>query len=225
LKPDLEARMAQYEDGRIEFAILSLVKDPLIGLRTELALNVKSLSTVSTRLDELAPDWRTFSMFMSEEIGEFSDATLVGPSVDYSLSEADIFNATLPSDVGIKLAVDTVWDILRYRSALASVQARLRTSIREEEESHHRDEEKVRERRHDYGPAIQTWITFQARKGALRDILVLGKQENTGNGSFSGYSPEAEKRQWEQSSSFEESFDAEVQEQGLDKGDSEYKGD
>ncbi|MCJ1390841.1 hypothetical protein MMC18_003702 [Xylographa bjoerkii] len=175
VKPDLEARMAEYEDGQIEFAILGLVKDPLINLVHELASNVKGIQALETHLDEANPNWRSFTACTSIETEGVPENTLFGPDLHFQIDEATIESAVLLPEVQHKLSSGSTSDadIIGIRKKLAFEQTNLRVAIKEEQASDHHDEDRAAARRHDYGPAVKTWIEFLARKGILGDLLDL----------------------------------------------------
>ena len=93
VKPDLEARMNAYDDRTMEFAILSLVQDPLIRLKSLLAGNVRSLLALNSCLAQSGESWLIPNRDVTIEAGdrlEFSNATIVGPDMDFGLTEDDI---------------------------------------------------------------------------------------------------------------------------------------
>lgn len=154
LKPDLEARMARYEEGQIEFAILSLVKDPLSILVLSLARNVKGISALTVRLDEIGKDWREFTIFHAN--GN-SDDLLHTADRAYGLTHEDISQAEVPELVVNVLTRDNVQEIIEARQTLISSQAELRRDIREELQSLMSDEEKAIARSRDLGAKMQNF--------------------------------------------------------------------
>lgn len=171
MKPDLQARMAEYEEGQIDFAILSLLKDPLTRLSEELASSVKGLQALSAHLDEKEPEWQAISGTLIDRDDAATEGTLHGADADYLVTEEAIANATMPTETRQALANSTVEDLLHHRYSLMLAQKKLRLSIKEGQASNRSDEEKAGERRHDYGPAVQAWLRFHARKSAVKTIL------------------------------------------------------
>lgn len=157
-KPDIEARMAQYEEGQIEFAILSLVRDPLLEMVPALAKNVKDINALSTRLDTVKPRWKDF--IDSSTNGEFMDTNSFISSVNlaYGLSQ-EMLDQAEPSQAVMDLCHgDVASDILGHREHLITTQADLRMSIREEIQSNQSDEERAAARTCDYGARIQNFV-------------------------------------------------------------------
>ena len=171
MKLDIEARMAKYDDGQIEFAILSLVKDPLIGLRRELAQNVKSIQALHKRLKEITPDWEVLITAAIADKGSAPEGSITGPDPDYLLEAEDIESASIHQYVHDGLSSDSILDLVKILKNTAVSQLPLRASIKEEQEVNQADEEKAAARRYDYGPALQTWLRFHARKSVIKAIL------------------------------------------------------
>ena len=169
-KPDIEARMAQYEEGQIEFAILSLVRDPLLEMIPALAANVKAINALSTRLDAVKPAWKGFidPSTSSENVGKntFIDRS----NLTYGLTQ-EILDQAEPSQAVMDLCHGNVApDILRHREQLIATQIDLRTSIGEEMQSNRLDEEKTAARTCDYGARIKNFVrTMKVKKQSLRE--------------------------------------------------------
>ena len=162
--------MAEYEDGQIEFAILSLVKDPLVSLLPKLASNVKSIQSLSARLERVEPDWRQVTTRTISEEMLVPDNALTGPDNTYGLTQENIDTSQL-SEFITQDRPSNAADILVFRQKLVTSQAELRMSIMSEFESNRLDEEKAASRRHDYGPVIQKWILCHARQSAIEKVL------------------------------------------------------
>src|SRR5467141_2151306 len=81
VKPEIRSRMTEYEEGQIEFSVLSLVRDPILDITRELALNVKCLETVNRQLDEgIATSDHTFANLPD---------VILGPALDLGLTQDD----------------------------------------------------------------------------------------------------------------------------------------
>ena len=60
VKPALQARMAQYAEGQIEFSLMAVVQDPILDDRDALAANIQSIRKVELALDKKNPEWKRF---------------------------------------------------------------------------------------------------------------------------------------------------------------------
>ena len=169
--------MAAYEDGQIEFAILGLVKDPLVNLVRDLASNIKGIQAVEALLDQTDVDWRSSGANTGIET-EVPENTLLGTDMHFQIDNTSIESATLLPEVQHKLSGSSTnaTDILDFRRKLALDQTSLRVAIKEEQASDYHDEDRAAARRHDYGPAVKTWTEFLARKGILGELLDSKKE-------------------------------------------------
>lgn len=171
-KPEIEDRMAQYEEGQIEFAILGLVKEPLSGFIFALAKNVKSLAIVTERLDSLKPDWRDFIESSANVDLLLTENVVTGPDSIYELTHELIERSQLPQSLEAVISRDLVADILECREKLVFEQTGLRASVIEEQQSNRSDHERAASRRYEYGPAVEALVAILARKAVLQDIVV-----------------------------------------------------
>ena len=174
-KPEIEGRMGEYGDGQIEFAILSLVKDPLLDLVPRLAANVKGTQAVSTRLDQVQPDWQHFTTQARDATYSTYDDGITGPHDAYNLTSETIETAVLPEAVQHMIQGGSrTADLLTCLQGLFAEQAGLRKAINAEIGFTHQDEERAASRRHDYSPLIQSWIRAHARRGAIKTLVEHG---------------------------------------------------
>ncbi|KAI4174823.1 MAG: hypothetical protein LQ343_002061 [Gyalolechia ehrenbergii] len=147
--PEIESRMAQYEEGQIEFAIMSLVREPLADLVTALAENVMSINVLSQRLGQVKPGWEDF---LSERTGDgkaAGDETIIGPCEHYQLYAETIDQAEPSPVLQTRLKSDRVTELLTAREELVTAQAGLRASIRDETKAFRTDNERAASRRND----------------------------------------------------------------------------
>lgn len=163
--------MAEYEEGQIEFAILALVKDPILTLVTSLAENVMCLRALSARMNDITSDRNDLQMTLAQGMNSLVDGTLLGPDLNYNLSEDAVNQATISAAAEQKITDLAAVDLLAYQQELEGEQAGLRRSIKEEQQSVRSDEERASSRRHDYGPVVQAWLRMLARKQALRPLM------------------------------------------------------
>ena len=160
--------MAQYEESQIEFAILSLVKDPLIDLVSDLAGNVRSLMAIQSRLDEIKADWR------SSTTKGFDDSTrqqepgfLTGPDAGLGLTEEHILTTPRTQQMKNQLAVASATEAMTMRKELITAQQGLRMALQEEIQSKHSEEERASARTRDFGAKMQKF----ARKVKATEVV------------------------------------------------------
>lgn len=172
VSPLLTARMIDCAEDQIQFSLMSLVRDPIISYREDLAANIKTLQALEARLDSLKPDWKSFTAD-SMEVGN-------GPDVSSStqLSEKTgvtaeaIQAAIIPSSIEREMTVvDDVTALIDLRQRVISDQVKICSSIEEEEQLARLDEQKAAERRHDHGPLIRAWLGMLAENGILKELV------------------------------------------------------
>ena len=163
--------MARYGDGQIEFAVLSLVRDPLVMLRSSLAENIRNLQLLTARLDRMFSGWKEFVSKSADAGAPDSGNPAFGPDPDYGIEQRMIDEIEPSPTYQERLSTQSHEALLSYRQELAQDQVGLRFSIKEEQESCRLDEEKYARRRHDYGPALRAWVQFHAEKGMIKELL------------------------------------------------------
>ena len=163
MKPEIRSRMTEYEEGQIEFSVLSLVRDPILDITRDLALNVKCLEIVNRRLDEgTAASDHTFADL---------PGVILGPSLDLGLTQKDIDCAEIPQAVLETYQASTLKELDLLQQRLIDSQQSVRASMKEELQSCQADDDHAAGRRHEYGPAVRSWIGMLARKAVIKGLL------------------------------------------------------
>lgn len=158
--------MAQYEENQIEFAILSLVKDPLIDLVSNLADNVYDLRAIQSQLDDIQPDWRSFTTNdFDEGNGYHKLMFLLGPDPSLGLTEEHISTTRVRQTQEHRFEVKSATAGLAKRKELILAQQGLRMAIQEEIQSKRLEQERASARTRDSGAKMQKFARkVQARK-------------------------------------------------------------
>ena len=137
-------------EGENDFAIMSLVQDPLASLVHRLAENVAVLQAIGKQLQTIKPNEEDSS---SPRICEdLSVGVIEGPDASYGLDESMIDNALVSKSTAEVLQCNDYSEMVSRKSELLAVQAGLRTSIKEEHESRQSDQQRASARRHDIEP-------------------------------------------------------------------------
>ncbi|KAI4126180.1 MAG: hypothetical protein LQ338_003879 [Usnochroma carphineum] len=169
--PELETRMAQYEEGQIEFAIMALVKEPLTNLVAALARNVKSTASLSERLNQAKPDWKNSLSEHTDGNSAPTDDTLLGPCEHYHLTQEAIDLAKLPSAIEEQLRNADVQELLAGERELITAQTSLRASIRDEAKAIKTDNERAESRRNDKGLLSKGLLQVLERMGQIKCVF------------------------------------------------------
>lgn len=169
--PELQSRMAEYEEGQIEFAILALVKEPKANHVAALAENIKSINSLSERLSHVKPDWRDFLPSHSEGSSAADHEILFGPCEQYELQQEVIDQANLSPELELKLESDVAEDLVKNRQELISAQASLRAALTEEIRTIRTDNERAASRRNDKGLLARGLLQVLERMGKVQAVF------------------------------------------------------
>jgi ubiquitin carboxyl-terminal hydrolase L5 len=165
IQNSLSVRMAQYEEGQIQFSLMAVVQDPVIEDRRILAQNVLSLQKIELRLNETSQDWCSYTSPDSE------GSVLFGASEAYGLTDAMVAKATIPDNMMQQLKSSCPDSLLKVRQELMTNQAGCRAQVRDSQQAEMRDAEESMHRRHDYGSFVKDWMQALADNGALKSLL------------------------------------------------------
>jgi ubiquitin carboxyl-terminal hydrolase L5 len=162
-KPDIRARMTEYEEDQIEFSVLGLVHDPILNHIKDLALNIRCLRAVTERLGDVSPS-------ADHSASPLKDA-IFGPAPSLGLTQDDLDNADVPLDLADRCQKCTLQELVALQQSLVGSQRKVADLVLEELQSHQADDDHAAGRRHDYGPAVRTWIRLLTRKGVIQHLL------------------------------------------------------
>jgi len=163
VKPDIEARMASYDEGAGDFVLMSLVHDPLVSLVAALAENVRANQAATSR-SEWSNSLRPKSMTNGDCSNSGPTGLVLGPDPAYDLTQTAIDHASVPERTLTILNDDHCEKVVGHQSELIATQTAIRASIRGELDSRRADEEKANGRRFDFGPLALKMARILARK-------------------------------------------------------------
>ncbi|KEY67978.1 hypothetical protein S7711_02183 [Stachybotrys chartarum IBT 7711] len=168
VQPQIEARMMQYEGDQLSFNLLALCKSPL-ALHAEAV--ARSLAALRYLDERLASD-TTFTSLVSAEpsILNIDDELQLS---EFDLKKSDIIGATVPEDLKAKISEGhlTTNDAYELRQKLVVDTKVAMGEYRAELVALAEDQQRVRERKKNYGPALHKWVQKLAQKGVLEDII------------------------------------------------------
>ncbi|KAI5283803.1 hypothetical protein KEM54_001826, partial [Ascosphaera aggregata] len=160
--PEIQARMAEYEEDQIEFAVLSLAKDPMIDLTAQLCSNIKTILSTDARLSELGVD------FVESNLEE---GTLTGPDASCGVTQNMLDEEELSEPTKARISSSSRNELIKFRQETATKQKTIRASVIEEQQSRKADEEYTAQRRHDYRPPVEKWLRILAQKGNIEQLV------------------------------------------------------
>ncbi|KAI5248769.1 cysteine proteinase [Aureobasidium subglaciale] len=165
VQTSLSVRMAQYEEGQLQFSLMAVVRDPVIEDRRALAQNIRSLQHIKARLDEVSETWRSFVA------SDFEDSTLSGASEEYGLTNDMIAEAPTSQTMAQQLRSSCPDSLSKVLQELMTSQAGCRAQVRDSQQAEITDAEESMHRRHDYGSFVQAWMQALVDNEALKPLL------------------------------------------------------
>lgn len=156
--------MLQYEDSQLSFNLLALCQSPLAVHSHRIAKNLASLRFLRESLQ---------SKFAFEPCSTWTDETKTLSFLsEFQLTDLDVENAAIPQDFQERVPkVDSNEEAHElYNSIMTDTKATI-GEYRAELVSMAEDEQRVKGRRKDYGPALHKWVTKLAEKGVLEDLI------------------------------------------------------
>lgn len=163
ITPIIQEQMNGFAEGGLEYSLLGVVADPVENARKELARNIRRIRMLHRRLDEVNPEWKSF---LTDQTGA-GDADVVCDVTNEMIDAAQ----AQPEDE--EAQNESCPDRLsRIREQLIKEQQGIRATVFMAMDSSADEEREARERRHDYGPVIRTWLTMLAEKeGLVRELI------------------------------------------------------
>ncbi|KAG6006082.1 hypothetical protein E4U21_007379 [Claviceps maximensis] len=167
-KPQIEARMLQYEGSQLSFNLLAVCRNSSSHLSKVIATMVAALHAIDSRMKDNAvfvnmtsADEPLLSMDNEAQLAEFN------------ICKEDIDNAKLPTRIETALfssewQADEVYDI--YQSLRVQLKSAMNES-RAELCSADEENRRVKNRKRDYSGALHCWAKKLAEKGVLQDII------------------------------------------------------
>ncbi|KAG6031218.1 hypothetical protein E4U40_007311 [Claviceps sp. LM458 group G5] len=167
-KPQIEARMLQYEGSQLSFNLLAVCRNSSDHLSKTIASMAAALQAIDSRM-------KNNTTFV--DITSADDPILIieneGQLAEYHLCQDDIDSARLPARMKSALIrpewqVDEVYGMyLSFRAQLKSAMDEFRAELASAEE----EDRRVKNRKRDYGEALHCWAKKLAEKGVLEDII------------------------------------------------------
>ncbi|KAM0195578.1 hypothetical protein ACHAPA_007430 [Fusarium lateritium] len=166
--PQIEGRMLQYEESQLSFNLLALCQSPLDAHSQTIARAIASLQYLHTSTESLP----TFKDLISAEEPPL-DIESEPQLTEYNLAKSDIISAQIPESLQRKVqrpGFDTQCAYELHQELVVDVKAAM-GEYRAEMMAISDDEQRVKGRKKDYGPALHKWMSKLAEKGVLEDVI------------------------------------------------------
>lgn len=157
----------QYEDNQLSFNLLALCKGPLALHSANIAKGIAALR----HLHDHVQTWPDLSHFRPKD-NFAGEATTPGFLSEFQLTLEDVQGTKPPPD--LTTMVSTVSTVEEAQTVYDSLKVNIKATMgeyRAELISMAEDEQRVKGRKKDYGPALHKWVTKLAEKGLLEDMI------------------------------------------------------
>ncbi|KAF5987824.1 ubiquitin carboxyl-terminal hydrolase [Fusarium bulbicola] len=167
-RPQIEGRMFQYEESQLSFNLLALCQSPLTVYAQTIAHAAASLQYLLKNTESLP----AFKDLISAENPplDIEDESRLS---DFNLAKEDIMNAHVPDALQEKLkrpGFDSQSAYELHQELVVEVKAAM-GEYRSELMAISDDEQRVKGRKKDYGPALHMWMKKLAEKGVLEEVI------------------------------------------------------
>ncbi|KAJ4002623.1 hypothetical protein NW752_012443 [Fusarium irregulare] len=166
-RPQIEGRILQYEENQLSFNLLAVCQSPLTTYSQNIARTTASLQYLRTNTK--LPD---FEMLVRGEKLPL-DVNDESQLSEFNLTKPDIASAQIPNSLQDKLkrpTFDAQFAYELYQELIIEIKAAM-GEYRAEMIAISDDEQRVKGRKKDYGPALHKWMTKLAEKGVLEDVI------------------------------------------------------
>jgi ubiquitin carboxyl-terminal hydrolase L5 len=160
--------MLQYEESQLSFNLLALCQSPLGAHSQTIARAIASLQYLHTSAESL-PIFKDLISAEKPPLDIESEQQLA----EYSLTESDVTSAQIPESLQKKVqrpGFDTQCAYELHQELVVDVKAAM-GEYRAEIMTISDDEQRVKGRKKDYGPALHKWMSKLAEKGVLEDVI------------------------------------------------------
>ena len=167
-RDNIMQRIGQYQDGDIEYSLLSLCKSPLKTVQESVAENAHVIFDVEKILAAVIPDWKLFTQSQSDQ--PISTDELMAC---FNISTDQIRRAQPPEPAKMKVeeAISNPGRLLELYKDLVLEQKALRSEYMQELASNVQEDQLAAARKEDHTPVVYMAIKALAEAGVLKDIV------------------------------------------------------
>ncbi|PKK53757.1 hypothetical protein CI102_1778 [Trichoderma harzianum] len=165
-RPQIEGRILQYEESQIAFNLLALCQRPV-------ALHSRSIAQVAASIRLLEDQMKDNPKFADLINGQLPVLENPAELSEFNLLPSDIENATFPKEIKAEILrvasnIDEAYDL--YQRLAVDLKVAI-GEHRAEMISLSVDEQRVKDRKKDFGQALHRWVQKLAEKGVLEELI------------------------------------------------------
>lgn len=170
VRPEIQARMLQFEENALSFNLLALCKSPLTIISRDLARTIRSFELLGNRTHDL-DGWAGLVCGNDQPLKENEHERLAG----FGIEKSDIDKAEVDPTFAKKVNNPSMeaMELFELYSDLVTEQKSLIGDYNAEIAYMKEDEDRVQGRKKDHTPAIHSWVQKLAEHGVLADWAVI----------------------------------------------------
>jgi ubiquitin carboxyl-terminal hydrolase L5 len=159
--------MLQYEENQLSFNLLAVCQSPLATYSQNIARTTASLQYLRTNTKLTDFEMLVRGEKLPLDVDDESQLS------EFNLTKSDIASAQIPDTLQDKLkrpTFDAQFAYELYQELIIEIKAAM-GEYRAEMIAISDDEQRVKGRKKDYGPALHKWMSKLAEKGVLEDVI------------------------------------------------------
>ncbi|KAH0441888.1 ubiquitin carboxyl-terminal hydrolase, family 1 [Colletotrichum camelliae] len=166
VRPDIQARMLQFEENALSFNLLALCKNPLATISGKLAITIRSFEALNSRTKHLG-EWEALVAGNDQPLRADEKDRLAG----FGIEREDLERAAMNPNMERKLNNPSMeaMELFEVYSDLVTEQKSLMGEYNGEIAFMKEDEDRVHGRQKDHTLAIHQWVQKLADHGVLAD--------------------------------------------------------
>ncbi|OLN94190.1 Ubiquitin carboxyl-terminal hydrolase 2-like protein 1 [Colletotrichum chlorophyti] len=166
VRPEIQARMLQFEENALSFNLLALCKSPLSGIANNLARTVRSFELLGDRTKDL-DGWKDLVAGNEQPLTGEDEAHLS----EFGIQKSDIRRAQVDPKFERKVNNHSMelMELYELYGDLTREQKSLMGEYNAEKNCMKEEENRVEGRKKDHTPAIHRWVQKLAEHGVLAD--------------------------------------------------------
>ena len=168
-RDNIMQRIGQYEDGDIEYNLLSLCQSPMKEIQESIIENAHLISDVENSIAALIPDWK---LFVQSQSGLPMTMDEIEGLFDISADRAKNANASESARQRFEAVSSDPEKLLNMYKDLISEQKAFRSEYMQEVASIAQEDELAATRKQDHTPLVYMAIKALTEAGALKDIVL-----------------------------------------------------
>ncbi|PMD14096.1 cysteine proteinase [Hyaloscypha hepaticicola] len=167
-RDNIMQRIGQYQDGDIDYSLLSLCKSPLKTVQESVAENAHVILDVEKILAAVIPDWKLFTQSQSDQ--PISTDELMA-CFNISTDQIQSAEPLVSAKIKVEEAMSNPGRLLELYKDLVLEQKALRSEYMQELASNVQEDQLAAARKEDHTPVVYMAIKALAEAGVLKDIV------------------------------------------------------